>query len=78
MKLFSIALIFLLAGCSSSEDTASKSDKTGGDVSRESVFDPMLESLDKAREVEDVVMQQKQQMDEALLRMEGAVDDPEE
>ncbi len=78
MKLFSIALIFLLAGCGSSEDTASKSNETGGEASRESVFDPMVESLDKAREVEDVVMQQKQQMDEALLRMEGAADDPEE
>jgi len=78
MKLFSIAIIFLLAGCGSPEDKSSQSTETGDDASVESVFDPMVESLDKAREVEGVVMQQKQQMDEALRRMEGEADDPEE
>lgn len=78
MKLFSIVVICMLAACGSPEDTPSRSSATGDEASRESIFDPMVETIDKAREVEDIVMQQKQQMDEALKSMEGEADDPEE
>ncbi|MEE8528127.1 MAG: hypothetical protein V3S70_06090 [Gammaproteobacteria bacterium] len=33
---------------------------------KEGVFDPMVETMDRAREVEDLVQQQKKDIDEAL------------
>lgn len=33
---------------------------------KEGVFDPMVETMDRAREVEDLVQQQKKDVDEAL------------
>jgi hypothetical protein len=42
---------------------------------KETVFDPMVETIDRAAAVEDIVMQQKADMDEALRRAEGEVDD---
>jgi hypothetical protein len=59
----------ILTACSSpDEESAEAEDK-------ESVFDPMVETIDKAAEVEDLLMQQKADMDEALRRAEGEVDD---
>jgi hypothetical protein len=59
----------MLTACSSpDEESAEAEDK-------ESVFDPMVETIDKAAEVEDLLMQQKADMDEALRRAEGEVDD---
>ena len=75
MKLFSITLMFILAGCGSSDDTSSGSSEASVEKNEESVFDPMVDTLDKAREVEDIVMQQKEQMDEALKRMEGETEE---
>ena len=60
----------VLPGCGSPEDTT-------GDTDRETVFDPLVETLDEAERVEDVVLQQKQQMDEALRRLEGEEEEPE-
>ncbi len=60
----------VLPGCGSPEDTTD-------DTDRETVFDPLTETLDEAGQVEDVVRQQKRQMDEALRRMEGDEDEPE-
>jgi hypothetical protein len=44
----------------------------------ETVFDPMIESVDKAKGVEDTVMQQKVDMDEAMKRMEEGTEDPDD
>ena len=41
------------------------------DVDRETVFDPLVENIDKAKEVEDQVMQHKDQIDEALQSLES-------
>ena len=63
-----LTLVVLTACGSPDEGSAEAEDK-------ETVFDPMVETIDKAAEVEDLGMQQKADMDEALRRAEGDVDD---
>jgi hypothetical protein len=63
-----LTLTILTACGSSDEGSAEAEDK-------ETIFDPMVETIDKAAEVEGLVMQQKADMDEALRRAEGEVDD---
>lgn len=53
------------------------SDKGDDAAEREGVFDPLTNTLEEAEQVEDLVLQQKQQMDDALRRMEGEEDEPE-
>ena len=78
MKCFSIFLLLMLVGCGSSEDTETDTTDATEAQDVETVFDPLLESIDKAKAVEDIVMQQKQQMDEALKKMEGETDDSDQ
>ena len=73
MRLFPIFLFFTLVGCEPPENTDTEA--TAEDL--ETVFDPLAESLQKAREVEDIVLQQKLKMDAALEQMDGESDDPE-
>lgn len=51
---------------------------SGGDADKETVFDPLVQNIDKAKEVEDKVMQQKARMDEALKAAEEAAADAED
>jgi len=78
MKCFSIFLLLMLVGCGSSEDTETDTTDATEAQDVETVFDPLLESIDKAKAVEGIVMQQKQQMDEALKKMEGETDDSDQ
>ncbi|MCH7854649.1 MAG: hypothetical protein IIB76_09990 [Proteobacteria bacterium] len=78
MKCYSIFLLLLLVGCGSSEDTETDTTDATEAQDVETVFDPLIESIDKAKAVEDIVMQQKQQMDEALKKMEGETDDSDQ
>lgn len=68
-----ILLCLLLAACGNeaADDAAGKEDE-------ESVFDPLVESVDKAKAVEDTVLQQKEDMDEAMKQMEEGGEDPDE
>ncbi len=78
MKCFSIFLLLMLVGCGSSEDTETDTTDATEAQDVETVFDPLIESIDKAKAVEGIVMQQKQQMDEALKKMEGETDDSDQ
>jgi hypothetical protein len=62
-SLYTILLCLLLAACGggSTEDSAKEEEK---------VFDPLIQSVDKAKAVEDAVLQQKKDMDDAMKRME--------
>ena len=69
MKFAAIILCLIFTACSSpDEGSANAEDK-------ETVFVPMIETIDQAAEVEDLVMQQKADMDEALRRAEGDAED---
>ncbi len=72
MKFAAIILcltLTILTACGSPDEGSAEAED------KETVFDPMVETIDKAAEVEDLVMQQKADMDEALRRAEGDVDD---
>ena len=57
-----VALVALIAcGGASNEEAADENAEA-----KEGVFDPMVETMDRAREVENLVQQQKQDIDEAL------------
>ena len=60
----------LLCACGGASNDSSEDES-------ESVFEPMTRTLDDAAEVEEQVLQQKEQLDEALRRMEGEDDEPE-
>lgn len=69
MLVFAMAVTGL-AACGSTEDDAPEPD-------RETVFDPLVESLEKAEQVEDLALEQKRRMDDALRQIEGGDEDPE-
>ena len=78
MKFISIFLLLVMVACGSSENTETEVTEAEETQDTETVFDPLLETIDKAKAVEDIVMQQKRQMDEALKEMEGETDDSDQ
>ena len=65
-----VAVFGLLAvGCGSGEPENSED--------RETVFDPLVDTLEQAEAVEDVAAEQKVRLDRALREAEGEEDDPE-
>jgi hypothetical protein len=74
MKILTLIVFCLMlsaCGNETADETATKEDE-------ETVFDPLIESVEKAKGVEDTVMQQKKDMDEAMQRMEEGTEDPDE
>lgn len=58
----------MLAACGDPSDSSeAKKDE-------QKVFDPLIKSVDQAKGVEDTVLQQKKDMDEAMKRMEDGGD----
>ena len=45
---------------------------------KETVFDPLVENIDKAKAVEDQIMQSKDRTDQAIAEAEGAGDGSED
>ena len=78
MRVMSIFLSLILAGCGSADDAATQAEDREPAEDLETVFDPLVGTIDKANEVEGLVMQQKQQMDDALKRMEGETEDADQ
>jgi hypothetical protein len=75
MRILLLALCLVLAGCGG----ATESD-TNADVEEdtETVFDPLVRSIDKANEVENQVLQHKDRTDQALAESEGLGDDSDD
>lgn len=61
MKLITFAICLLVIGCSD----------TSRDKEEEGVFDPMVKTIDRAKEVEEITFDHKNQLDEALKEAEG-------
>ncbi len=53
-----------LAGCGSSGEDEER-------VDRETVFDPLVDTLEQAEQVEDLALEQKRRLDDALQEIEG-------
>jgi len=68
--LLSLVAFLVLSGCTS-EDTEEARDTVGKQIA-----DDYNASMDKARNVEDELLQQKQKMDDALQEAENALNDP--
>lgn len=64
MRLMLITLVIVLSGCGGDSDSSAEWED------RDTVFDPMVSNIDKAKEVEEQVLEHKRQMDEALSKME--------
>jgi hypothetical protein len=73
MRIIALTLCLTLLGCGSSSDP-----ETEEVEDKETVFDPLVENLDKANAVEEQIMEQKRQMDKAIAESEGVSDDTEE
>mgnify|MGYP006271385085 CR=1 FL=1 len=82
-KLLLIGACLALAACGGADDEAAKTDESYADEpyaddtyeDRETVFDPMTDTIDRAKEVEEMGKDRKKAMDEALEGAEGR--DPE-
>ncbi|WP_405227307.1 hypothetical protein [Lentisalinibacter sediminis] len=68
-NLFLIGTCLVLAACGGADDEATKSDEPYED--RETVFDPMTDTIDRAKEVEEMGKDRKKAMDEALEEADG-------
>jgi len=75
MKILSLVLSLLVAGCGDAADSDTRQEV---EEDKESVFDPLLDSIDKAKNVENQVMQHKDRTDQALAESEGLGDEPED
>ena len=72
MQRTNLALILtaiIAVGCGSGDEQE--------EADRETVFDPLVNTLEEAEAVNDVALEQKERMDEALRQMEGEQDEPE-
>jgi hypothetical protein len=73
MRILALALILTVASCGGPEPTGNGD--TGSEErdneEQETVFDPLVGTIDTARKVEDQVMGQKRQLDEALREAEN-------
>ena len=56
----------LLAGCSNPDDAVDYEDEGDEGEVEETVFDPMVGTMDRAAAVEDMGMDRKAEMDEAI------------
>ena len=61
-----IAGFGLLAGCSNPDDVVDYEDEGDEGEVEETVFDPMVGTMDRAAGVEDMGMDRKAEMDEAI------------
>jgi len=68
-RLLLIGACLALAACGGAEDETAKTDEPYED--RETVFDPMTDTIDRAKEVEEMGKDRKKAMDEALEGAEG-------
>jgi len=60
-----IILLFSLSGCGESESTSTKQNGPGT-AKTESVFDPMVQTIDKAKSVEDLSTNRSEELDKEL------------
>ena len=75
MRILTLALFLVVGGCGSATDSDTHPE---AEEDRETVFDPLVDSLDKAKAVESQVMQQKDLMDQAIAESEGSGDESED
>lgn len=61
LQIFCVLIFVFLAGCGSSDQPASQTEK-----SEKTVFDPMVDAMDRAKRIEQLSKDRKQQLDQQL------------
>jgi hypothetical protein len=74
MKLVMCTVLLILAGCGGNAEDADTARERPVREDRETVFDPMVSNIDKAKQVEQQVLDQKRKMDEAIEAAESDQD----
>ncbi len=72
MRILMLALCLTIMGCGGGSDSAKE------EADKESVFDPLVGNIDKAMEVEKQIMEQKDQLDQAIKDAEAGVSEIED
>ena len=72
MRILILAFCLTLMGCGGGTGSE-ENEKPEED--RETVFDPLVGNIDKAKAVEDQLMQSKDRTDQAIAEAEGTADD---
>ena len=77
MRILMLALCLTIMACGSGSDAANEG---ATEEEKETVFDPLVSNIDKAKAVEQQVLNQKDQLDKAIRESEGggSEDDDEE
>ena len=70
MRTLALVVFFALAGCGGGKDSEGNR--------KESVFDPLVDNIDKSKEVEGKVMEQKAALDQAIKDAENGGDSDDE
>jgi len=70
MRMLMLALCLTFMGCGGSGSDS--------DEDKETVFDPLVQNIDKAEQVEGMVMEHKNQMDQAIEDIDSSGADDEE
>jgi hypothetical protein len=70
MRTIALVVFLALAGCGGGKDSEGNQ--------KESVFDPMVDNIDKSKEVEGKVMEQKAALDQAIKDAENGGDSDDE
>ena len=75
MRILPLAMCLLIAGCGGAKDNDTSSDV---EKDTDTVFDPLVGNIDKAKEVESQVLQHKDRTDQALAESEGMGDETDD
>jgi hypothetical protein len=70
MRTIALVVFLALAGCGGGKDSEGNQ--------KESVFDPLVDNIDKSKEVEGKVMEQKAALDQAIKDAENGGDSDDE
>lgn len=75
MRILILAFCLTFLGCGGG---AGSDGNEKPEEDKETVFDPLVENIDKAKAVEDQIMQSKDRTDQAIAEAEGAGDGSED
>jgi hypothetical protein len=75
MRILILALCLTLVGCGGGESADAEKE---AEEDKETVFDPLVGTLDKANAVEGQLMESKDRTDQAIAESELAVDESKE
>lgn len=75
MRVLILALCMTIVGCGGGSDTDAENE---AEEDKETVFDPLVGNIDKAKDVENQLMEHKDRTDQAVAESELSVDESED